>query len=146
MLLAHRHSSSLVAAIFIVFTPNSRKVDFKIKTRDSLIVSMNSYSCSHIVSQNVDKIHIFCFLFLQSNLSWIRCIQKSYRNCKLSYSLGEQEEEKKNFEMLRVPGLRRYSEQPRKVLMNNNNNYYMAEWFRVLWLVNSRSVSSRTDL
>ena len=24
--------------------------------------------------------------------------------------------------------------------------YYMADWFRVLWLVNSRSVSSRTDL
>ena len=24
--------------------------------------------------------------------------------------------------------------------------YYMADWFRVLWLVNSRPVSSRTDL
>ena len=24
--------------------------------------------------------------------------------------------------------------------------YYMADWFRVLWLVNSRSLSSRTDL
>ena len=28
----------------------------------------------------------------------------------------------------------------------NNIHYYMADWFRVLWLVNSRSVSSRTDL
>ena len=28
----------------------------------------------------------------------------------------------------------------------SNTFYYMADWFRVLWLVNSRSVSGRTDL
>ena len=32
------------------------------------------------------------------------------------------------------------------LLQTINNPYYMADWFRVLWLVNSRSVSSRTDL
>ena len=29
---------------------------------------------------------------------------------------------------------------------NNNINYYVADCFRVLWLANSRSVRSRTDL
>ena len=28
--------------------------------------------------------------------------------------------------------------------ISDNKNYYMADWFRVLWLVNSRSVRSRT--
>ena len=28
----------------------------------------------------------------------------------------------------------------------NNNNYHTVDWFHVMWLGNSRSVSSRTDL